>query len=111
MRRRAMIVHMEEAFRSGPPKLGVAVAGLGSIGIKVAQALDQGIDGFALAAVSARNPGKHRELLAGLRSAPAVLPVEQLVDRADVVIECAPSNLLGSIVAPFLSKGKTAIVL
>jgi aspartate dehydrogenase len=92
-------------------ELRVAVAGLGSIGIKVAQALDRGIDGFVLAAVSALNPEKHRGWLATLKKAPAVLPIEALSDVADIVIECAPSNLLGPIVAPFLAKGKTAIVL
>jgi aspartate dehydrogenase len=39
------------------------------------------------------------------------LPIEALVDVADIVIECAPSTLVRSIVAPFVSKGKTAIVL
>jgi aspartate dehydrogenase len=40
-----------------------------------------------------------------------VLPIEGLSGVADIVIECAPSKLLRSIVAPFVSSGKTAIVL
>ena len=102
---------MGAVLNSEPTELRVAIAGLGSIGIKLAQALDKGIDGFVLAAVSARDPGKHRGLLAGLSKAPAMLPIEGLSEVADIVSECAPSNLLSSIVAPFLSKGKTAIVL
>ena len=102
---------MGAVLNSEPTELRVAIAGLGSIGIKLAQALDKGIDGFVLAAVSARDPGKHHGLLAGLSRAPAMLPIEGLSEVADIVIECAPSNLLSSIVAPFLSKGKTAIVL
>lgn len=96
---------------SRPAELRVAVAGLGSIGIKLVQALDEGIDGFVLAAVSAQNPEKHRAWLATLKKAPAMLPIEALSDAADIVIECAPSNLLGGIVAPFLARGKTAIIL
>jgi aspartate dehydrogenase len=96
---------------TGPePDLRVAIVGLGAIGRKVAHALDQGIDGLALAAVSAKNPEKHQAWLAGLTKAPAVLPVEALVDVADIVIECAPGKLVRSIVAPFVANGKTAVV-
>src|SRR5580692_12566425 len=86
-------VAMGTVLDSGRAELRVAVAGLGSIGIKVVQALDEGIDGFVLAAVSALNPEKHRGWLAGLGKAPAVLPIEALADAADIVIECAPGNL------------------
>ena len=89
----------------------VAVAGLGAIGTSVAKAIDAGIDGVTLSAVSAQSIDKHRDWLAQLKSAPAVLPIEQLADVADVVIECAPSRLVRSIVAPVVSRGKTAIVL
>ena len=89
----------------------VAIAGLGAIGRKVAEALDRGIDGLALAAVSAQNPDKHRDWLAGLTTAPKMLPIEALCDVADMVVECAPAALLRSIVAPFAASGKTAVVL
>jgi aspartate dehydrogenase len=75
------------------------------------EALDRGIDGLVLTAVSVQNPEKHRSRLASLARAPAVLPIEALVDLADIVIECAPSALVRSIVAPFVGCGKTAIVL
>jgi aspartate dehydrogenase len=91
--------------------LRVAVVGLGAIGTKVVEALDRGIEGLTLSAVSAQNPDKHRAWLAGLISKPAVLPIEALSGVADIVIECAPSKLLRSIVAPFVQSGKTAVVL
>jgi aspartate dehydrogenase len=89
----------------------VAVVGLGPIGIRVVEALDRGIDGLVLAAVSVQNPEKHRSRLAGLTRPPAILPIEALGDVADMVIECAPAKLLRSIVEPFVKSGKTAIVL
>jgi aspartate dehydrogenase len=92
-------------------RLRVAIAGLGPIGTKVAQALDGGIDGLMLVAVSAQNPEKHLSWLGKLKTPPAVLPIEQLSDAADIVIECAPGKLLRSIVAPFVESGKTAVVL
>ncbi len=91
--------------------LRVAIVGLGPIGKGAAEALDNGIDGFALAAVSAQNPAKHHNWLGRLTTTPAVLPIEKLSGVADIVIECAPAKLLRSIVAPFVTKGKTAIVL
>jgi aspartate dehydrogenase len=89
----------------------VAVVGLGPIGIRVVEALDQGIDGLVLVAVSVQNPAKHEGFLARLKRPPAVLSLDGLAAVADIVIECAPSKLLRSIVAPFVSSGKTAIVL
>jgi aspartate dehydrogenase len=69
------------------------------------------MDGLVLEAVSAQNPEKHHNWLGRLKMPPAVLPIEGLSDVADIVIECAPAKLVRSIVAPFVSKGKTAIVL
>jgi aspartate dehydrogenase len=39
-----------------------------------------------------------------------VLPIDALAEVADLVIECAPGNLMRSIVAPFVGSGKTAVV-
>jgi len=102
---------MSNVSKSPGTRLRVAIAGLGPIGTKVAEALDQGIDGLMLAAVSVQNPEKHRTWLGKLAARPAVLPIEQLSEAADIVIECAPSRLVRSIVAPFVGNGKTAVVL
>jgi len=91
--------------------LRVAIAGLGPIGSRVAKALDRGIDGLTLAAVSSANIEKHRGWLDKLDKRPATLPIEALADAADIVVECAPSRLLRSIVAPVVSRGRTAVVL
>src|SRR3954464_12557633 len=93
------------------PSRRVAVVGLGPIGRKVVEALDQGIDGLVLAAVSVQDTAKHGDFLAKLKRAPAILPIDDLCAAADIVIECAPSKLVRSIVVPFVSRGKTAIVL
>jgi len=93
------------------PNARVAVAGLGSIGARVVQELDGGIEGLVLGAVSAQNIAKHRGWLDKLTTKPEVLPIEQLADAADIVVECAPSKLVRSIVAPVVARGKTAVVL
>lgn len=102
---------MPVSSQASLPRTRIAIAGLGAIGRKVAEALDVGIDGLALAAVSAQTPEKHRSWLAGLTAAPKFLPIEALADAADIVVECAPAKLVRSIVEPFVARGKTVIVL
>lgn len=102
---------MEHASKRTRGEIRVAIVGLGPIGRTVAQALDHGIDGLSLAAVAIQNPEKHSGFLAGLKRRPAIVPIDGLSDLADLVIECAPAKLLNSIVAPFVSRGKTALVL
>lgn len=89
----------------------VAIAGLGAVGLKIAKALDDGIAGLELAAVSARDKPAAEKRLSGLRRPVPVFDIGKLEPLADIVIDCAPASLLREIVAPFLEKGKTAIVL
>ena len=92
-------------------KARVAVAGFGAIGAAVVRELDRGIEGLVLAAVSAQSIEKHRAWLDALKTRPEVLPIEKLAEAADIVVECAPSRLVRSIVAPVVTSGKTAMVL
>jgi len=97
----------------GIPKatLRVAVAGLGAIGLKIAEALDRGIPGCALAAVSANDRGKALERVSHLHRPVPVVALEKLEPLADIVVECAPAKLLPAVAEPFLRAGKTVIVL
>ncbi|MFC7736823.1 aspartate dehydrogenase [Roseomonas sp. GCM10028921] len=88
--------------------LRVAVAGLGAVGMEVVRALEAGLPGCELAAVSARDREAAR---ARLPRAVPVLPVEELEPLADLVVEAAPAALLPAIAAPFLSAGKGVVVL
>jgi aspartate dehydrogenase len=98
-------------LKGAQSKARVAVAGLGAIGAAVVRELDRGIEGLVLAAVSAQSIEKHRAWLDALKTRPEVLPIEKLAEAADIVVECAPSRLVRSIVAPVVTSGKTAIVL
>ncbi len=49
--------------------------------------------------------------VAELNSAPKLVPIVELADVADIVVECAPSRVVRSIVAPVVERGKTAVVL
>lgn len=102
---------MNNVSKGARQDMRVAIVGLGPIGKKVAQALDEGIDGMVLSAVAVNHPDKHRQFLATLKAQPQVLPIAGLSEVADIVLECAPSSLVESIVAPFVEQGKTALVL
>jgi aspartate dehydrogenase len=98
--------------KTNPPQpVRIALAGLGAIGLRVAQALDEGIPGYALAAVAARDKHRATERLARLGRPVPVVDIEALEPLADWVVECAPAALLRAIATPFLRAGKTAIVL
>jgi aspartate dehydrogenase len=89
----------------------VAIAGQGAIGLKIAEALDAGLPGCALAAVSARNLDAARARLSHLKHQVPVVAIDALEPLADLVVECAPAHLLAEIVEPFLRAGKKAAVL
>lgn len=103
--------HDHSARRGKNAPLRIAIAGLGAIGLKIAEALDRGIPGCALAAVSANDRGKAAARLAHLAHAPPVVAIDALEPLADLAIECAPANLLPAIAEPFLRAGKTVLVL
>ena len=89
----------------------VAIAGFGAIGKVVAEHLDRGIDGLALVAVAARDTARAAAAMAGFARPVPVLPLAQLGDEADIVIECAPAALLREIAEPALAHSRTVIVL
>jgi aspartate dehydrogenase len=64
----------------------VAIGGLGAIGLKLAHALDAGVDGLQLIAVAARDRGRAEANLRGFRAPPRVVSLPELAD-ADIVVE------------------------
>ena len=89
----------------------VAIAGFGAIGKPVAQALDRGIDGLELAAVSARDIARAERAMAGFAHPVPVVPLARLGEKVDIVVECAPAAVLRDIAEPALAKGRTLVTL
>jgi aspartate dehydrogenase len=96
---------------SEPRQIRVAVAGLGAIGLSVVQALAQGVEGFTLVAVSAKDRTAAAQRLSDLSIAVPVLALEDLEAHADLLIESAPAELLPDLARAFLAKGKSIVVL
>jgi len=95
-----------------PPARRVAIAGLGTVGRAIALAVDAGIEGMALSAVSARNVEAAQAWCAQKLSRPVpVVPIAQLAEHADTVVECAPASLMAALAEPVLRAGKQLVVL
>jgi aspartate dehydrogenase len=74
--------------------LRVAVGGFGAIGRALAERVDKGIEGLALAAVSARDTARATAAMAGFAHPVPVMPLARLWEAADLVVECAPAAVL-----------------
>jgi aspartate dehydrogenase len=86
----------------------VALAGLGAIGLPLARALDEGVDGLRLVAVSARDMVKARARLAGFRDPPALVDLADLAG-ADIVVEATPAALFDRVAIPAIEAGRIFI--
>ncbi len=92
---------------SSPHILSVGIGGLGTIGLKIARALDNGeIEGLKLTAVSARDVAKAKANMADFKAPVPVVPLGELADRCDVVVECAPASAFNDVGSPAVERGR-----
>lgn len=91
--------------------LRVGVAGLGAIGMPVARWLDAGVPGLELAGVSAGDKDRAAKRVADFHTPPPVLGLADLVEAADVLVECLPPERFAELAEPTVATGKTLIVL
>lgn len=89
--------------------LKVGIAGLGAIGLHLAKALDQGVEGLELAAVAARDHAKAAANLAGFRRQPTVTSLAGLADVADIVVEAAPAAVFEEVATAAIGKGRVFV--
>jgi aspartate dehydrogenase len=85
--------------------LRVGLAGLGAVGVPVAEHLDRGIDGLVLSAVAVRDKGKAERHFSGFAQKPQIVSIESLSDHADIVVEGLPASLFRAVAVPILEKG------
>ncbi|SDR62164.1 aspartate dehydrogenase [Rhizobiales bacterium GAS191] len=90
--------------------LRIGIAGFGAVGRNLALALHRGIDGLSLAAIASRDAERVRATLPD-GATPAVVPIAELPDHADLIVECAPAAILASIAEPALRAGRMLVVL
>ena len=86
----------------------VAIAGLGAIGLPLARALDNGVDGLRLMAVSARDAAKARANLQTFRDPPPLVELPELA-QADIVVEATPASLFERVALPAIEAGRVFV--
>jgi len=91
--------------------LRVAIGGFGAIGKIVARRLDEGVERLILAAVAARDITRAEATMEGFARKVPVIPLTQLWQFGDVIVECAPAAVLRELAEPALSHGRTVMVL
>ncbi len=102
---------MSSEFSEGEP-LRLAIAGLGAIGLEVASRVDVGaVDGIVLSAVCARDRDKAAGKLKDFSTVPDIVPLNELAEHADIVVECAPASLFLDIARPAIERGRIFIPL
>ncbi|MCK8787037.1 aspartate dehydrogenase [Roseomonas sp. NAR14] len=89
--------------------LRVGIGGLGAIGLQLAKALDAGVEGLTLVAVSARDRDKAARNLAGFRKPPALVGLGELAEHADIVVEAAPAAVFEEIAKPAIARGRILV--
>jgi len=94
-----------------PAPLTVGIGGLGAIGLAVAKALDRGIPGLALKAVSARDHARAAERTAGFAHKPAIVALGELAELCDIVVECCPAQEFATVVEPAIARGRIVLLL
>lgn len=97
---------MDGGAEPSSSELKVAIGGFGAIGQAVAARLDRGEPGLRLVAVSARDHAKALANMADYRTKVPVLPLAELAEHADIVVECAPAAVFREIAEPTLRAGK-----
>lgn len=92
-------------------QMAVAIVGLGAVGRTVARAIDEGLTGYSLAAVSVRDPERHAEFVGSLRHRPAFVAAGEAAEHADLVVECAPAAIFAELATPVVEAGKDLVLL
>jgi len=86
--------------------LRVGLAGLGAVGLEVAQRLIAGVPGLTLAAVAVRDVDKAKRALPQVGGSIAVRKATELANDCDVVVECLPPALFREVAISAIDKGR-----
>src|SRR5574341_1704475 len=102
---------MDRRAREGAGMLKVGIVGAGIRGGGVAQAIDRGEVRAELAGIASRTAEKAKALADSLACRPPVLELDELIARADLIVEAAGGKALETIAPRTLERGKDLMVM
>ena len=91
--------------------LRIGILGSGSIGQTLARAIDDGKIQATLVALADQDSARADKLASTLKHAPAVVPVDRLVEMSDLVVEAASQAAVLQVVPLCLARRKGVLVL
>ena len=92
--------------------MDIGIVGIGAIGAKVAQELDNDkVPGARLTALTSRDQSKVRSFAATLSSPPQVVGLSELPSLCELIIEASGANTLGAVAEAGLNAGVSVMVL
>ena len=84
----------------------VGIVGLGAIGLQIARTIDQGnISNFDLVAIATRDEKKAAKKLENFDHVPDITSIKNVCASADVIVECAPAVVFGTIIEEIIEAG------
>ena len=87
----------------------VGIAGLGAIGLVVAEAIDDGIENLELVGVTVRDADKALRKMSKFKNKAPVLNPEELAKVSNIVVECVPKAVFRDIAEPSLKAGRLLV--
>jgi aspartate dehydrogenase len=93
------------------PEISIAIAGLGAIGGGMLAEIARSEPRIKVTAVAARDEAKAAALLLAHHTKARILPLEELPQAADIVVECLPSASFDAIADATLAAGRGLMVL
>ena len=92
-------------------KLKIGILGVGSIGQTFATAVDQGRVEAQLVAISDQDTARAEAFAAALACRPAIVSVDELIERTELVVEAASQAALPVLVPKALARGRDLLIL
>lgn len=94
---------------SSPLRIGIA--GFGALGQRIAQGIDERPEfNWQLATIGVRDPQKVLTVANRLGRVPRVVPLAQVADEVDLVVECTNAQSLADVASITLSRGRSLVV-
>ena len=89
----------------------IGIVGAGAIGKEIARAIDNGTVPAKLEAIYDRDTAEATSFAASLKSKPRVLPLEELVEASNFVVEAAAQSAVREVAIAALSKSRSVMIM
>ncbi len=91
--------------------LSIGIVGCGAIGRAILNASNEGILNVTIAGVNSRSEANANAFLQTMKAPPPFLSLDELIDKADLIVEAAGSEVVPSLVKEVFDKQKGVMII